>query len=737
MVKRAISLFLRMHYPRFLILIPAIFICLSSGVRAQQFSENGWALPVKDTLRILVLFGEVIYDTLPELEFLPNGNKVWPKGSLPTYADSLFDTGDSPIKTGGMTRYYSEISLGNFYVFGDYHPNLIQIPYSGMRSGGVNAMLRILVDSLAASGSVLSANGFTVEDFDLWEKSSGRGLKILPRTGEYQGVDHLMVLIRNYHVLGGGSGQASPSSFGLVEGKRTDSYSVFAGGARFPFSILRHELNHLFLGGNNFHSGGGNSAGFTSYVLPVQGGWAMMGGANSSFLTCSAWDRYRLGWAAEGNEFLISARDDGGKEVNSDLDASRGEDAGIYYLRDFQTTGDALRIKLPFIPEDQFQQWLWLENHTTFRFNGSEFDRFQYEKHDCTSFSNPGIYMQMQVDAEEKEGGNIFTKVNADYLRPVLANGNYDLLWSRDKVSPGFCVNGEAYRYYEQLPERENPLTGNHDQEISLAVVGDSIFQLDHHNLEGTMIKKTNGEFSRLDLMGNEFHAFRQGGNDQLGIGTNPSGASMLTTLNSRKPRKPHPQNSNAVYLNGISVKILETFPDGTVKLEIVFDDNSLADSRRWCAPEIILQNHNLSGPDLYVTGTLNLARGLTPTRFDHPDSILTPPVFTDRTIMKVTSGAEIENDRGTITLHQDSELHFHSGSRLIQNRRSRVRLRDSSTLFFHADAQFQGRGCIRISKSSVIYCADQETWKAIRARTCQKKRVILGAGEPDVESAP
>lgn len=704
---------------------------------AQQSSENGWTLPAKDSLRILVVFGEVIYDTLPELEFIPNGNKIWPKGSLPTYADSLFDVQATSTKAGRVTQYYQEISLGNLKVFGDYHPGLIQIPYSKMMRGGVNAMLRLMADTLASNGPVNSSKGYTAQDFDLWEKSSGRGLKILPRTGDFQGVDHVMVLIRNYHVLGGGSGQASPSSFGLVEGKRTDSYSVFAGGAGFPFNILRHELNHLFLGGNNFHSGGGNSAGFTSYVLPVQGGWSMMGGANSSLITCSGWDRYRLGWIADGNDFLISARDSIGGEINSDLNASSVNDAGIYILRDFQTTGDALRIKLPYIPGGEFQQWLWLENHTTFRFNGSEFDQFLHEAYDCTSYSRSGIYMQMQLDAEEKEGGNIFTKVNADYLRPVLANGNYDLLWSADKVSPGFCVNGEAYRYYEQIPERENPLSGSHDQEISLAVLEDTLKQLDHRNLEATMIKKVDGEYSRLPLMGNEFHAFRQAGNDGLGIGTNPTAASMLTTVNSRKPRKSHEKNNRAVHLNGISIKIIETFPDGMVKVRIKFDDNTLEDTRRWCAPEIVLHNHNMAGPDLLITGSLILSRGLTPTRLDHPDSLTTTPLFTDRTLMNVTQDALIEVDHGTIELHQDSELHFLPGSGLKHNRRSSLRLKDNSEVIFHDGAAFEGRGRFRIAKGCTIRCADQHTRKAVRSRTCQKKRVILSSGEPDVKSAP
>ena len=55
-----------------------------------------------------------------------------------------------------------------------------------------------------------------------------------------------------------------------------------------PFEILKHEFNHLLLGGNNFHSGGGNAPMFQSYFMSLQGGWSMMGAANSSLLTACA-----------------------------------------------------------------------------------------------------------------------------------------------------------------------------------------------------------------------------------------------------------------------------------------------------------------------------------------------------------------------------------------------------------------------------------------------------------------
>ena len=95
-----------------------------------------------------------------------------------------------------------------------------------------------------------------------------------------------------------------------------------------PFEILKHEFNHLLLGGNNFHSGGGNAAQFGSYTQCMQGGWSMMGAASSSLLTCSGWDRDRLGWRPEGAPFAINAhRLDRSPEV---IRAAVGQEGTVY-----------------------------------------------------------------------------------------------------------------------------------------------------------------------------------------------------------------------------------------------------------------------------------------------------------------------------------------------------------------------------------------------------------------------
>src|SRR5690554_4711223 len=333
-------------------MIRKVIICFllfqTFGLSAQE-SRNGWALPVRDTLRVLMIFVEVDYDIDPALEVLPKGRDAWKPGQFPEYADEIFDVFPKEIPQGIMTKYYTESSLGNFTVLGDYLPDLYRVKWSSIQNQGPSRLLRELSNQFKNDSTLKSNSGLSLKDFDFWERSEGSGLPKRRSGEEFEGVDHVMVFTRNFHELPRDNGQASGGSMGFMNGKRIGSYSIFAGGYAFPFGILRHELNHLFIGGNNLHCCGGNAPRFQSYLPFVQGGWGMMGGANSSFLTCSGWDRYWLGWQNPDNDFLISARNEEGREINGDITRDNG--TGIYVLRDFATDGDALRIQLPFIPE--------------------------------------------------------------------------------------------------------------------------------------------------------------------------------------------------------------------------------------------------------------------------------------------------------------------------------------------------------------------------------------------------
>ncbi len=703
----------------------ALLSAVVSPLLAQQNSEYGWALSPRDTLRVLIFFVEIDYDESPELELYPEGTDRWKAGGLPDYADELFDVYYQEEPTGKMSKYYREISLGNLIVLGDYYPDLIRAPYSQVRNSP-GAVLSYLGDRLAIDSVVKSKHGLIPADFDYWERSPGIGKEKLPAR-DFTGVDHAMIITRNYHRIPSDNGQASPSSSLSVAGARTDTYSIFGGGRRLPFGIMKHEVNHLFLGGNNFHSGGGNAAGFASYLYSVQGGWSMMGAANSSLMTCAAWDRYRLGWKAHGNDYLISARDTVGKEVKADLNPAKAEDAGIYVLRDFATTGDAMRIALPYIPEEEFQQWIWIENHTTTVMNGSEFDQYQYDKTECTASTPAGLFMQLQVDAEAKEGSSIFQDVNADYLRPLPANGMYDFQWGVEPLKlEAYCINGVDYNPYALLPQFANPLTGNHEQEISYRDLKEPMGIINAQDGLAPMTRLKEGGVERFNFMGGSDHAFNENRNRKLGLGTNPSSANTLTIVNNRSPRKPHPRNNRTTYLNGIAVEILHTFPDGSIKVQVRFDDHVIDQAQRWCAPLVVLSNHNADGPDLLVKSELTLDRGQTPLRFNEPDTLENGSLsFAESTVLRIDSLAEMRIE-GSLVLLNDSKIELAKGSVLNVEKGSRIRVNDQASVWIERGTEISGRGRVRIARDARIYCEDENAYNFVRSRTWQKRRILM-----------
>jgi len=703
-------------------IISAIALFTVLAVNAQKSSENGWSLPTKDTLRVLVLYVEIDYDTSPELDGLPEGKDAWPVGSLPAYADSLFDPFYREEPYALMSAYYDECSLGNLVVLGDYVPNLFTIPYSTVGRRGYNAIFQSVSKQLEEFGTLLTSQGLSYADFDLWEDSPGSGLPKIKNDSIFSGIDHAMVLIRNYHKLPKANGRASGSSFGIIGGKRTDTYSVFNGGHRIPFQILRHELNHLFLGGNNFHAGGGNSPNFQSYVPFIQGGWSMMGAAHSSFLTCAGWDRYRLGWKAKGNKHLISARAINGDELNADLSRENGNIELV--LRDFATTGDAARIKVPFIPENEFQQWIWLENHQTFRNNGSRFDKYHYEHAECMPKSEAGLFAYMQIDAEKKTGSDIYSSVNADYLRPMPADGNFDFQWEDGIRDLKPCINYLDYIPYYTPPEFENPLTGNHCQEKPFYTTNS-----DTHGKETmreNQTRRVNGEYERQASFGHPRNGFRLGEKSFLGIGSNPSTSSMLTLLNRRKTARDNSKNNRRIYLSGISVEIIEELIDGAIRVLVRFDDHQINETRRWCAPEIILNDHRQDGADLVVNSLLRLDRGETMTRFDNPDTVKGKLYFNDPTKLILERGSELQvnklievDGKSSMTLRAGSKLNLSGGD---------IRVLDGD-LKFELGSSFDGNGKIKVRKGSVVLCEGRELYESLKGSVKPTKRLVLAKG--------
>ena len=367
------------------------FVPPTGGNRSQSVLESryGETLPTKGTLRILLVFFEVNYDV--GTDPAPTSTD-WLPHTLPSWATPINLLVDANTPTGPtqalFTEYFREASSGQYNVLGDY---LLSPTNGGIFSINYSVYLNFSswLDNVntAMGGNFVTGTGLNnVTNFDNWTKTFPGEPKITPSTDSPHKYDHVMFIFRNLAGLNGG-GQASDRGFGgllQLVGFGADSFTFFGVNhysGQLPFAIARHEFSHLLYGDNRFHCGGGGYGTPDNYWIPIEGGWSNLGLYNSSLQTWNAWDRQRMDWKASGNSYNPAARNAGNTaEVNGDLDATISAQAGTYTLRDFVTTGDAIRIKLPFTnPTTEYPEWIWIENHNGEVMNGSPFDKWQYQ----------------------------------------------------------------------------------------------------------------------------------------------------------------------------------------------------------------------------------------------------------------------------------------------------------------------------------------------------------------------
>jgi hypothetical protein len=656
-------------------------------------SHNGWQITANGTLKVLLLYVEIDYDVNPDMNPLSKGTADWPAGKLPVYANEVFDSEYLNVPMATMTRYYNDCSLGNFRVLGDYWFDIITLKESEVVNLNLTTIKRAVGKYIDDYGTLKTGNNSSFESFDQWTRNTKVGYERVNAPDDPISFDHVMMMLRNFHGLHRDNGSAAGSTFGKILGHDSDSFSQFGAGHAMPQNIMRHEFNHLLLGANNFHCCGGSSAAFVSYFLTTQFGWGLMGAANSSFNICNAWDRDRLDWRGKGKEHNISATSpDGLNELFADLDPHNAQQQGQYLLRDFATTGDAMRIKIPFIQEDQYPQYLWVENHQTRARNGVEFDEFMYQNQPNMTPATPGLYMYRQVAKSDKAGPKTYSG-DADYLRFMPADGMYDIVWSNDSILLQWQTQYSPVLI--KANSMQNPLTGTQDLEIipfNKNPDDDVLAADDGIGFWGelTTTGKTPG-----GKQGHSRHAYTLKGNSEVSMGSNPSTASMLThTTGPNLNRRADHRNNRAVLLNGIAINILEERSDGSILVDVRFNHTLIENKVRWCADSILLNPIARAEFDLElaVKKELIIDHGRTPTRNIDPVVRRGEKVFVDPTSFHVLPEAKVRlNKKSTITVDNKSKIVFYRGSTLNMDSKARIRLKNGSQLIFENGAQLIG----------------------------------------------
>ena len=308
-------------------------------------SKNGTFLSCSGVIRILVVLAEVNYDIGADSSTWA----TWKQGTFPSWGKNFVDV--KGHRSGLFTRYFYEASSGNYQLLGDYlspptNNGVFIVNNSDIKSKGYRQALVNAINAQMTNGFKTQSGIKNLKKFDQWTPTRNGLPKIKSSNNSF---DHVMVIWRNFTIANGtGNSHPGENLAGKILDHTTDSWSQFGAQDGMPLDIARHEFSHLIIGGNNFHVGGGREQ---NMWIGKNCAHSMLGLYGTVLGCWSGWDRQRLGWKGHKNKFLISARNEANKkEVSGDLDANNPDQAGIYTLRDFVSTGDAIRIKLPFLP---------------------------------------------------------------------------------------------------------------------------------------------------------------------------------------------------------------------------------------------------------------------------------------------------------------------------------------------------------------------------------------------------
>ena len=429
---------------------------------------------------------------------------------------------------------------------------------------------------------------------------------------------------------------------------------------------------------------------------------------NGGLRSCNGYERWRLGWYPVNNNYQIECDGQNG-EISTQFSGER-----IYNLRDFVTTGDAIRIKLPYKDtESSSEQYIWLENHQCGKNN--KLDNYSFIDENCRNFNQPGIFCYYQVgkDILESTSSNlVFPCDEKDNLRQISAEGNYNVsqIGMYNDCLSWAGPNGRPRFEYVS----ENPFMGIND--LTEVYKGDlSYSQLQHlynYNYMGSKLK--NGTIydnfpwcvDNLDPFIPTFDGVI------LDISSNPSTVNT-TTFHSVQYRcsgcssvsfyasNSH-KDTKKIYLTGLSIKMIDTVPNSSdIKSYVVkvrWDDYDVKQNVYWSGDIVLKEQLNLL-PNKKITFEQNK----TPCQIDK-DSVsgyFAPTTFFTceaGSIANMLNGSSIQlKDKSSLILLTNSTLNMQDMSNLIVESGSTLQIKSGSNL------NISGNGKIVIKSGGYI----------------------------------
>ncbi|MBI4929340.1 MAG: hypothetical protein HY841_01150 [Bacteroidetes bacterium] len=722
---------------------------------AQANSENGYHIPVKQGIvRVFLIFAEVS-DNCPgySKNYTPNP-ALWAPGQLPADKDNYFNT-ITPSQQGGLiTDFLYEASHGQYIVLGDYYHQLVSVTCADILQYGKFGAIQNFLNN---DPNFKTNSNLPIQLFAQWDiPASSYGTPNVPlATDQY--VDGIAVIWRNVKAYSStncvNDAYAVPSRNNYITLPGMLGHDNFFEGSAcyddgwwLPFMV---EFTHWMFGPNNFHGTGGGVGPHT--FIPNYSNWfSTLGQAGGSLIMrmYNGWDRERTGWKNPAKNYLISALNDvGTTEVPTTFDISNQSSTanGIYILRNFSSSGDAIKIKLPYFNTSPpytsvYNQYLWLENHQM----TSPFDK-DLITDVCTQQLRPGLYSYITVGKDVKTGtqSQVFNNAPMNlegWFYPLSAEGNYDFKFRFDAIQPGtwqgcnwmnqnipidkyhpdtkpnpFTGHSDLFMYVDQQPQNGMYPTGDNN------AIGLSEFLSDGVTVEHNWYASGDDEDAFNSAFSN---------NLKISLSSNPAPIPVYTHEFNGTPviksvLDARNYENRKIWLNGLSIEILseDAFNDGSgaLKIKVLWDNYTVDKNVRWCG-DIMLSDFPPAGygsgnPDYLnvLTGqTVLLDQGLSATRTATPITYNGQPLLNDPTLFTCLPGSHfhLENnstvivDNGsTLKLQNGSKLEIHNGAKVIVRNGGKLIMESGSQLGIHDGGQVfidQG-GTMEYDNSSIF----------------------------------
>ena len=552
----------------------------------------------------------------------------------------------------------------------------------------------------------------------------------------------LLILWRNGNSTGLGGEGLTPRETTTLIGDGTGSHSFIGCDNKAAFGIKQSGLGsiqfviaeyfHGMFGGNEYHTASGH--GIHTFAIEPVGiysiGSQIQAGGSSNVV--SGWDRNHLSWYGWQDDNLtlqktnlISAIDVSGDEIATDLSIPAGPLVQEFILRDFVTTGDAIRIKLPHINwqsvGDTKNQYIWFENHQKL----STYDVNKYEHLSCADAWSTGIYSYVQVGKDVKSNVGVADVWNAGdpnqpnslagWLKPLNAEGNWDFNYRRDLVTQinptpnQQCIWGNKSIPIDYNQSVKNSFTGMCDQYNFYNWDGNKLKIDDPYRPGGSEVIAGNVEYN-AHAFGDADDAFSPITQyNELSMSTNPSPVPVYTFKtanngghNSSLFQTSQSYENRTIWLNGIKIEFVDQLWNSTlgaydIKVRVSWDNYDIENDVRWCGNiKLSANDFNQSEPsvNLLPNNTILINRGLSSNKHIAVDQIGGEYIFSDPTVftclansifhMEHNSSVRVEGLDSDFVLKSGSRLEIHDGAEFIVGYGGRLIVEDGAEIALH-----------------------------------------------------